>query len=119
MSLTQIVNGETGLSTRTKLNTLFARIDETFVPSTGVQLDTRTIYNPHAQSGALVLNIAAGSVNGGTAVLSIDTDGDPVTVVGATKSPKSDDAAIGAGHLDKYEFERYGSVIEYKITNIS
>lgn len=116
---TQIENGEAGSSVRTKLNTLFIRTDETFVPATGVQLDTDTWYNPYPQSGALEITISAGSVIGKGAVLPIVTNGTLPTFVGCEQDPNdSNTPSTTSGDTDRYVFWKDSTGIYYSITNL-
>lgn len=116
---TQIENGEAGSSVRAKLNTLFNRIDETFVPATGVQLDCDTWYNPYTKSGALEITIASGSEVGNGAQLPIITDGTPPTITGATQHPSNTTtASTTAGDTDEYIFWKTKIGIYYAINNL-
>lgn len=87
---------------------------------TGVQLDrvAGTWYTPLTQSGAEEIIFAAGSVIGGVAVVRITLDGAAITVTGATKHPKSDDAQTTASEVDEYVFWKDASGINYSITNM-
>lgn len=101
------------------VNTLYPRTGTSLVLLTGVQLDriAGTWYNNLAQSGAEELIIASGSVIGGVAILPITLDGAAITVTGATKHPKSDDASTTSGDVDEYIFWRDATGYNYSITN--
>lgn len=122
--------GETGRHTAENINETKASVNDLYDAAlprtgtalnllTGVQLDrvAGTWYTPLTQSGAEELIIASGSVIGGTAIISITLDGTAITVTGATKHPKSDDAQTTAAAVDEYVFWRDASGYNYSITN--
>lgn len=87
---------------------------------TGIELDrvAGTWYTTLAQSGAEEIIIATSSaVIGGVAILPITLDGAAITVTGATKHPKSDDAQTTAAAVDEYTFWRDANGYNYSITN--
>lgn len=120
MSRYQIQRGQTFTQTATnEINKLFKRIDETFNPSVGIQLDADTWYNPYNKSGALEIIIASGSVVGNGAILPIVLDGTTPTVTGATLDPDSVGTARSTnGVTDEYTFIKKSTGIVYSIKNL-
>jgi len=91
-----------------------------FTPANGVNLTNEggVIYSQYTQSGALELTIAADSIIGGWAILPITVDGATITVTGATKDPKSNDASSTATDVDRYVFWKDTMGVWYSITNL-
>jgi hypothetical protein len=95
------------------------KIGITFSPTTGILLNNSnvTVYNTYTQTGELTLTVT-NEIIGGTAILSIVVDGNTITVTGATKDPKSDDASTTSGDTDRYVFWKDTLGVYYSITNL-
>lgn len=91
-----------------------------FVVANGIHLSCvlGAWYNKYTQSGALDISIQDGSVIGAAAVLCVLLDGNAITITGATKDPKSDDASTTSGETDRYTFWKDATGIYYSITNL-
>lgn len=94
--------------------------EQNFIPANGVSLSyvLGMWYNKYIQAGVLVLTITANSIVGSAAILPILLDGNPITITGATKDPKSDDASTTSGDTDRYIFWKDSVGIFYSITNL-
>lgn len=91
---------------------------ENFDPSTGIKLGGTIWYTKYTQSGAFTISIQPNGIIGGAAILPILVDGNTITVTGATKDPKSDDASTTSGDTDRYVFWKDSVGIFYSITNL-
>ena len=110
-------------------NNLIPRTNVDYNPAIGIQLDrySATIYNTlvlTGSTGTTNITIASGSLIGGGAILSINTNGDTITISGASIDPKSDIASTISGNTDKYIFWKEApnpvnqSGIYYSIVNL-
>lgn len=91
---------------------------ENFNPSVGVKLGGTVYYTKYTQSGTLGISINSDSIIGGCAILPILIDANTITITGATKDPKSDDASTASGDIDRYVFWKDSIGIYYSITNL-
>lgn len=91
-----------------------------FIPANGVSLSRilGTWYNKYTQAGAFTLTMPEKADIGAAAILPILVDGNTITVTGATKDPKSDDASTTSGDTDRYVFWKDSVGIFYSITNL-
>jgi hypothetical protein len=97
-----------------------ATLATTFDELIGIKLDRYAGYmsSIYAQTGAMAIAIASGSVIGGWHVLPIINNGAAITIIGAVQDPKSDTANIVVGSLDRYVFWKDSIGTYYSITNM-
>lgn len=116
--------------TGSTVNNLLPRTNVDYNPAIGIQLDryNGTFYNTlilTGNTGTTSLSIASGSLIGGGAILPIQTNGNTITISGATIDPKSDTASTISGNTDRYIFWREAinpenpTGIGYSIVNLS
>ena len=91
---------------------------ENFNPSIGIKLGGTIFYDRYSQSGAFTISIQPNGIIGGVAILPILIDGNTITISGAIKDPKSDDASTTSGDIDRYVFWKDSVGIYYSITNL-
>jgi len=100
------------------LNITSTDTSENFNSMTGIVLQGDKIFTKYTQSGAFTITIKDGGILGCGAILPVLIDGSTITVTGATKDPKSDDASSTSGDTDRYVFWKDGSGVYYSITNL-